>query len=318
MKKVFFTMVALLILGMNSANAQDRKVAVFDPAGDVNKTTKEIVREEISSVIVNTGGYTVLERQSIDKVLEENKFQQSGLVDDSQISEMGKRMGANLVFVSNIAPLGDNFHLSFKMIDVQTARIEKQKTDQTTRGLNDLISVVQKMVNEMFGNAVAPQQTNYSVVETKPATKDILIADKRKVLMNGIKLDNNEVRRMMVNTDALQLYNKGLSKNKTGNIFLYTGIPVMVLGATLAATGWDSYYRGYSYEYSEINGAGIAGFCLLGVGGASIVYGIVLKTSSSKYIEQSVDAYNRGISRNVGLELKFGVTSNGLGVALNF
>ena len=80
--------------------AQDKKVAIFNPAGSVeNSTIKEIIREEISSIIVNTAGYTVLERQLIDKVLEENKFQLSGLVDDSQISEVGKRMGANIVFV---------------------------------------------------------------------------------------------------------------------------------------------------------------------------------------------------------------------------
>ena len=44
----------------------------------------------------------MLERSLIDKVLEESKFQLSGMVDDSQISEMGKMMGANFVFVSTI------------------------------------------------------------------------------------------------------------------------------------------------------------------------------------------------------------------------
>ena len=43
--------------------------------------------------LVNIAGYTVLERSLISKVLEENKFQTSGLVDDFQISEMGMRMG---------------------------------------------------------------------------------------------------------------------------------------------------------------------------------------------------------------------------------
>jgi hypothetical protein len=56
MKKLFITS-AIAILSL-TATAQDRKVAVFDPAGDVNTSIKEIVREEISSAIVNAGGYT--------------------------------------------------------------------------------------------------------------------------------------------------------------------------------------------------------------------------------------------------------------------
>ena len=156
MKKIIITFV-IAILSI-TAMAQDRKVAVFDPAGSVDKSLKEIVREEISSIIVNTGGFTVLERQLIDKVLEENRFQSGGLVDDSQISEIGKRMGANMVFVSSIMTMsgagGDNYYVSCKMIDVQTARIEKQKTGQTQRGSSELISVVQKIVSEMFGTTV--------------------------------------------------------------------------------------------------------------------------------------------------------------------
>ena len=80
MKKVIITSVIALLSTV--AMAQDRKVAIFDPVteGNVDSSIKGIVREEISSVVVNTGGYTVLERQLIEKVLEENRFQMSGLV----------------------------------------------------------------------------------------------------------------------------------------------------------------------------------------------------------------------------------------------
>ena len=50
---------------------QDKKVAVFDPAGSVDSGIKEIVREEVSSAIVNVGGYTALERQTLKTVFEE-------------------------------------------------------------------------------------------------------------------------------------------------------------------------------------------------------------------------------------------------------
>jgi len=152
MRKIIITSVIALL--SFSAMAQDRKVAVFDPAGNANNAVKEIVREIISSVIVNADGYTVLERQLINKVLEEQRIQVGGLVDDSQIVEMGKLMGATFAYVSSVTMLGNNHFISVKMIDVQTARIEKQNTGQTQRGTDDLVNVVQTLVGGMVGQMV--------------------------------------------------------------------------------------------------------------------------------------------------------------------
>ena len=138
----------------------DRKVAVFDPAGSVDKALLEIVREEISSVVVNTKGFTVLERQLINKVLEENRFQESGLVNEAQISDIGKRMGADYVFVSTISQLGENYYISCKMIEVSTARIDKQFTGTSTDGLNDIPQTTQYVVKRLFGENVQQQVVN--------------------------------------------------------------------------------------------------------------------------------------------------------------
>ena len=144
-----------------SVQAQEiRKVAVFDPAGSVEKNLLEIVREEISSVVVNTKGYTVLERQLINKVLEENKFQESGLINDEQVSDIGKRMGADYVFVTTISTLGRNYYISCKMIEVATARIEMQSTGTSTDGINDIPQTTQTIVKRLFGENASRQVAN--------------------------------------------------------------------------------------------------------------------------------------------------------------
>ena len=169
--------IVIAVMSFTAMAQEDRKVAVFEPVGSSGNTIKEIVREEISYVVVNTVGYSVLERHMINKVLEENRFQASGLVDDTQIVEMGRLMGANLAFVSNVTPLGLNYHISCKLIDVQTGRIEKQNTTQTQRGTGDLTDAVRKTVTEMLGvitranimprPAEVPQ--NSTIVEEKSA-----------------------------------------------------------------------------------------------------------------------------------------------------
>ena len=159
MKKI--SVFVLAIMCASVVCGKDRKVAVFDPTGSVDYTIKEIVREEISSVVVSTSGYTLLARQLVNEVLKEYEFQ----VEESRITEIGARMGANLVLVSNLVIMGDgNYYISCKLINVFTDRVEKQQTGQTNRGSEDLIAVVKKMVSEMLITEVKSTETpNQSV-----------------------------------------------------------------------------------------------------------------------------------------------------------
>ena len=156
--KTLYSIFFSIIIPLSAFAQEERKVAVFDPAGSVEKALLEIVREEISSVVVNTTGYTVLERQLINKVLEENRFQESGLVYDEQVSDIGKRMGADYVFVTSISMFGRNYYISCKMIEVATARIDKQSTGTTTDGINDIPQATQNIVRRLFGENVQKQE----------------------------------------------------------------------------------------------------------------------------------------------------------------
>lgn len=151
MNKINLLIIILIFLGVGIANGQeDKKVAVFDPAGDVPQNLKTVIREELSNAVVNTLGFTVLERELINKVLAESQFQMTGHVDDGQIGELGKKMGANYVCYATISPVGDNYYISCKMVDVLTAKIERQNTGITQNGLNDLFTVVSSVSKLML------------------------------------------------------------------------------------------------------------------------------------------------------------------------
>ena len=139
---------------------EERKVAVFDPVASVDNAIIEIVREEISSAIVNSKGYVALERRLINKVLEENKFQGSGLVGESQISEIGKVMGADYVFVTTISAISTNYYISCKLVEVKTAHIEMQSTGTTKYGTNDLTTTTQTIVSSMLASQTHLAQKN--------------------------------------------------------------------------------------------------------------------------------------------------------------
>jgi len=301
---------SVLIGGSFVAMAQDKKIAILDPIGDVTSHIREIVREEISSSIISIGGYTVLERSLIDKVLEENKFQMSGMVNDSQVSEIGKLLGANYVFVTSLNPISGNYHISFKLIEVSSARIERQETVRTTRGgTNDLIVVVQREINNMFRK------------EAK------LTLEGRKIFANNIKLDDKQIKNLMVNTDALKYYNKSKSQRKTGTALVWTGVLAFVAGISFDLINNYDFDNGdfmkclyvregeiiYEKRVFKIQGIVIGG----ATGAALIGTGIVLRSSSTKSLQKSVDTYNSN-KKTAQSEIRLGVMENGIGLAINF
>ena len=48
------------------------------------------------------------------------------------------------------------------------------------------------------------------------------------------------------------------------------------------------------------------------------ISGATCMSKSKKYISNSVDIYNSGVSKSASKELKFGITGNGVGLVLSF
>lgn len=290
--------------------AQDEmKVAIFDPAGDVDVSLKNIIREEVSSIIVNTSGYTVLERQLINKVLEENKFQQGGLVDDSQISEIGKRLGANFVLISSVTPLGDSYYISCKMIEVLTARIAKQKTGQTTHGGSNLIQVLRTIVGGMLEEP-KPVVAKVDTVAKKPVPEELsdVVETKKPLAQPSVKRTKP--------VEVKDLYKSGMSKRKTGNGLIWGGI-----ATPLVAAGIGYFVRSEEYvrigdgiyrrEHSRVGQFALIG---AGVGAGLAIWGVSLKSSGNKDISKAAVAKPPSTATTLQLQ----ATPYSVGLALHF
>ncbi len=170
MNKAFLLIIHFIFIALSIVNGQDhKKVAVFDPVGEVPQNLKTIIREELSNAVVNTLGFTVLERELINKVMAESQFQMTGHVDDGQIGELGKKMGANYVCYATISQVGENFYISCKMVDVLTAKIERQNTGITKNGLNDLFTMVSTVSKSMLQQ----QGSTPTTVTTATTTRKI-------------------------------------------------------------------------------------------------------------------------------------------------
>jgi len=77
------------------------KVAIVK-AGDVGENSEAVETDIINTVfqsVFDDGRFVIVERELLRKVLDEVSLQQSGLVSENKISEIGKLSGAHLVFI---------------------------------------------------------------------------------------------------------------------------------------------------------------------------------------------------------------------------
>jgi TolB-like protein len=88
----------------------------------------EYIIDDITSGLVNTDRYTVVDRRSLEILAQEMAFQLSGEVSDETALAIGRRLGAQTVISGAITYLGEFYRLRVQAIEVETARIQGSQT----------------------------------------------------------------------------------------------------------------------------------------------------------------------------------------------
>lgn len=221
MKRHVLLLFAVLFCGASAVMGQNDerlRIAVFDPASagtSIDDGTKIAVREIISSTIVNTGKYSIVERSLLEKVMEEQKFSNSGAVDEMQATEIGKLAGANKVVLSVVTLTGGRNMLSIKIIDVKTATVERQKVKVVTSG--ELLDAVEPLTLEMLNIAsnssisIAPTVVKSSGKQNAENNQTVIKPKKKQVTSAHEYVPNGDI--IMYGVDYSKVQIRGAREN---------------------------------------------------------------------------------------------------------
>ncbi|MGZ3596664.1 MAG: CsgG/HfaB family protein [Syntrophales bacterium] len=91
----------------------------------INAKLSESVEDGVMNEIVNMGGAKVFTRKEMDKIISEQKFQRSGLVDESTLVSLGKLAGVKYIITGSV----NNIDLSYK--SYESARRGSQDAGRT-------------------------------------------------------------------------------------------------------------------------------------------------------------------------------------------
>lgn len=134
--------------------AQKKSVAVLNPIcrdNSVNTFYQQIVRGSMESAVTVTDEFIAFDRTAFDKVLEEHKFQQSGVVDEKQIRRMGAYAGVDLILVTEVSSYDGYMTVLVKILNIETGESSKSVSELMEQAPPIVQSSCKELAKKLFG-----------------------------------------------------------------------------------------------------------------------------------------------------------------------
>ncbi len=102
-----------------------KTIAVMDFSliGMSSSSMNKFAMEDMTTKLVQSGQYVVVEREKIDTILKEHKLADSGLMDKKSASKIGKLVSANIILTGSFAKKSNQWNVNLRLVDVSTGII---------------------------------------------------------------------------------------------------------------------------------------------------------------------------------------------------
>ena len=141
-----------LLLFISGLFAQNKvTIAVMELKGrGISDVESEIITARLRTDLFNTNKFTVVERESMKEILDEQGFQMSGCTSNECIIEAGKLLGVKQILAGNVGKIGKLFTITIRLIDVTSGKILKAATEDCRCEIEDVLTSSIKNVAEIL------------------------------------------------------------------------------------------------------------------------------------------------------------------------
>jgi TolB-like protein len=143
------------------AAPQKLNIAVmdFDAREGLSRGEAASLSDLFSSQMVETGEFTVIDRNRIKTILQEQGFQQSEACSQVEcIVEAGKILKVQKMFAGTIGKIGKIFSVNIQMLDIATSQIEINKSQQYSGDIEGLAEEVIPEIAKQMAEEVSGKQ----------------------------------------------------------------------------------------------------------------------------------------------------------------
>ena len=162
MRKLLILLLSALSL---TTLAQEKQVAILEPVAVTNEVSlmhRSMVRGEMVKAIGRQEGYAAFTRTDIDKIVNEQNFQQSGMVDDDTRIRIGDMKGVDYLCVTKVSKEGNNYYMEAVLVHVESGEITQPATqfvELSGGSLANLLTACENLAAELVGVKYTDKET---------------------------------------------------------------------------------------------------------------------------------------------------------------
>ncbi len=149
LKVLTFFLVIFMVDTLLYAQNKTRIAVLSFEAKNVNQETAEAVADILSTELFNTNRFDVIERQAINKILEEQKLQMTGITDMSQAAEIGKVLNVEKILIGSVSRLGQTYIINTRLVGVETGALELAENIKSQGGEDGLPTAIAQLVSKI-------------------------------------------------------------------------------------------------------------------------------------------------------------------------
>jgi len=149
------------------------KIAIME-FPDLNGQVSELgkfIPEELTTRFFRTKRFDVVERQLINKVIDEQRLGVSGMLDANSAAEIGKMLGVEAIVTGTITDIGASIRINARMIATQTGSVFAVSSANISK--DDYILALMKKIpaHDTYSHSIGSQETTHANI-TKTLSKN--------------------------------------------------------------------------------------------------------------------------------------------------
>ena len=170
--RTFLIITALCMLIVVPVRAEEAKsIAVLPFRNSSGRADLDAVAEGLGDLIVVCGqsspGVTFVERETVSRILAEQKISLAGLTDDKTKVQVGNLLGAKYIVTGGMVVVNGKLKINAHLFDVESTRVVK--SSESDGSLNELLETTQPLAADLMkGIGIELKPLDPSQVDKSP------------------------------------------------------------------------------------------------------------------------------------------------------
>lgn len=183
---IFFICFNIFAHETNIETKKDYRIAILDfkPGTGVSAQEAKDITNIIRTYMIHQNAFTILDRENLNKILEEQKNIQLGICDSSDCNiRLGRLVGANKIMTGKIFKLGRTYNINAYLTDIEKGNEETAELE-TSPSIDKIPIAIQKLTYRMTDLILNPDKQ-------RVASETILPSETREEPLRQITSSND-------------------------------------------------------------------------------------------------------------------------------